>query len=118
MTLETEDKKTRYDGNILVFWNSISKRRKNMEELNDLLKIAKHETGASPIIAKFLLSIASLDTGVDINILLTKVSLSNIEKMFTLLKKMKKSNDFYFQIIDKIQEERGVLKSVSMMEWL
>lgn len=89
-----------------------------MKELNDLLKIVEHQTGASPIVAKFLLSIASLDAEVNINTLLTKVSSNNMEKMFKILSSMKRDTELYFHIVDSIKEKQEFLSDVSKMEGL
>ena len=89
-----------------------------MKDLADLLEIVKHETGASPIVAQLLLSIASSSVEVNANMMLTKLSSMNIEKVFRLMKKMKQSTNFYFEVIEKIQEEQLMLDRVSKMEGL
>lgn len=89
-----------------------------MKELNDLLEIVQNQTGASPIVAKFLLSIISQSEEVNIHILLTKVSSNNMEKMFNILVAMKKDTEIYFHIIDAIKKNEEFLNAVSVMEGL
>lgn len=89
-----------------------------MEELNDLLKIVKHQTGSSPIVAKFLLSLASFKDEVNMNMFLTKMSTKNMSSIFNMLEAMKKHTGVCFEIIGAIEDERDYLKKVSVMEGL
>ncbi|NLC27689.1 MAG: hypothetical protein GX780_02830 [Campylobacteraceae bacterium] len=89
-----------------------------MDELNDLLHIVESQTGASPVVAKFLLSIVSLDKEVNINTLLTKVSPNNIDKMFAVILKMKSSDKIYFETVEKIKEKQETLEDIALMTGL
>lgn len=88
-----------------------------MKEYSELLDLVNQRTGASPIVAKCLLSIGGLEN-INLNTLIAKVSNNNIEKIFKIIKIINSNADVYFSVIKNIKENEKFLTEISNMNRL